>query len=748
MDLKELNIAKKITLLTLLIAFISVGSNSLIGIYYDIKNIKKGLINEVTVIASILSRQCTTSLLFDDQSDAEQNLNSLVKDQCITNAVVYGPDGREFAAYVNDSVGNYIFRKELSEASYFTKDHFIVSLPIKDDNEKIGSIMIASSLKKLDDQIAETINIAIISIISVILVASLLIHFLQRNISQPIIKFTDTVKRNIGQVPEKVNIESEDEIGFLAAAYNRMIDSLSETTVSKEYVENIIASIVDMLIVIDDNGIIKEINKSVTDQLGYKETDIVGKPFGFVLAEEEFSFGGKEFEKMVGDGSIKDHDLTFQSKEGKGIQFSVNSSVMRDRNGKFIGIVLIARDLREVQDLMLQIDYAKTFSETVVSTIPSGVMVLDKNLKVLSANPGAKSIISKLAKSSCIESGALLKDYFYQKQLTTVLKKVVKNQKPFYDFEVRFGEEDFENPQILNLTAVPLKFDEEDRIKFRLAQQKTKNAQHYKPSVLLLIEDVTEKKKLTSDLRKSLAELHETQSQLIESNKMASLGAMSAGIAHELSQPLGAILLKTQLVPRLIDKGESEKVKLINESMKNQTLRAKKIMDSLRIFSRDGKNVEREKCDVNHLVDDVLTMFLDEFKLLKVNLELRLHEEKTAILVSSVQVGQVLANLLSNARDAVENSNPKNIIISTFLVRDTIVIEISDNGCGISEKSKEKIFEPFYTTKKVGKGTGLGLSMSYSMIKENGGEIKVISEEGRGTKFQLIFPAIKELCYG
>ena len=114
--------------------------------------------------------------------------------------------------------------------------------------------------------------------------------------------------------------------------------------------------------------------------------------------------------------------------------------------------------------------------------------------------------------------------------------------------------------------------------------------------------------------------------------------------------------------------------------------------------------------------------------------------------VSSVQIGQVLSNLLINARDAVENRDPKNIKVSTELVDGTIVLEVSDNGDGISEDNIGKVFEPFFTTKSVGKGTGLGLSLSYSMIKENGGEITVSSAEGKETKFRLVFPALNEDC--
>jgi len=155
--------------------------------------------------------------------------------------------------------------------------------------------------------------------------------------------------------------------------------------------------------------------------------------------------------------------------------------------------------------------------------------------------------------------------------------------------------------------------------------------------------------------------------------------------------------------------------------------------------------VEHEKCDINGIVDDVTTLFHDEFNLSKVNLELTLTEKKVIAFVSPVQIGRVLSNLLTNARDAVENRDPKDIKISTNLIDGDIILEVSDNGHGIRESRMNRIFDPFYTTKPVGKGTVLGLSLSYSMIKDNGGEITVSSEEEEGTNFTIVFPVMNEV---
>jgi len=268
---------------------------------------------------------------------------------------------------------------------------------------------------------------------------------------------------------------------------------------------------------------------------------------------------------------------------------------------------------------------------------------------------------------------------------------------------------------------------------------RTKNLKQAKDEAVAAAEEIN---KINQSLLQAKEETELYQEKLLESNKMASLGAMSSGIAHELNQPLGAILLKTQLVLKFIEKGNFDKIKSINEAVMDQVLRAKKIMDSLRIFSREDKTLQREHYDINKLILDICVLFHDEFNLSKVNFDLNLTEQEIVANISPVQIGQVLANLITNARDAVEENDDKNVSICSQLEQGEIIIEVSDNGYGIPEEIISKIFEPFYTTKAVGKGTGLGLSLSYSMIKDNGGEIIVKSTVGEGTVFKLVIPAI------
>ncbi len=243
---------------------------------------------------------------------------------------------------------------------------------------------------------------------------------------------------------------------------------------------------------------------------------------------------------------------------------------------------------------------------------------------------------------------------------------------------------------------------------------------------LVLLLDITQRKRM--------------EEQLQHAEKMIALGNLSAGIGHELNQPLGAVVLKSQMLAKLTDRGDLEKIRTVSESIVEQILRAKTIVDALRTFSRADTNVERSLHDVNKIVREVAVLCGDELKLNQVELELALSEEEIVTTLSSVQMGQVLSNLISNAKDAVEHQAVKRIRISTRLDNEYIIVEVSDTGLGIPESLIANIFDPFFTTKGVGKGTGLGLSLSYNMVKDNGGNIAVASEEGKGAKFVITLP--------
>jgi signal transduction histidine kinase len=271
-------------------------------------------------------------------------------------------------------------------------------------------------------------------------------------------------------------------------------------------------------------------------------------------------------------------------------------------------------------------------------------------------------------------------------------------------------------------------------------------------------------KQRTVELEKSLADLKATQSQLIQSEKMASLGELTAGIAHEIQNPLNFVNNFSEVSNELIDemneeldKGDLEEAKAISldikqnlEKINHHGKRADAIVKGMLQHSRSSSGTKEPK-DINKLADEYLRLAYHGLrakdKSFNATLETDFDNSIGTVNVMPQDMGRVILNLITNAFYAVNekkqhNENFKPIVaVRTKKTDDHITISVSDNGNGIPEKVKDKIFQPFFTTKPTGQGTGLGLSMSYDIVtKSHGGKLKVETAENKGTTFIIELP--------
>jgi len=251
-------------------------------------------------------------------------------------------------------------------------------------------------------------------------------------------------------------------------------------------------------------------------------------------------------------------------------------------------------------------------------------------------------------------------------------------------------------------------------------------------------------------------ELEDAQSQLIQSEKLAGIGQLAAGVAHELNNPLGGILgyaqftlekMQKKELSELIDKDYVSFKKYLRD-IENQTRRCKAIVQNLLRFSRSSNKVEFTDTDINQVLEETLTFVEHQLVMNQIGLTKELDPEIPVIQGNPGQLQQVFTNMIINSLHA-SPSGTQMTITSKYLpplgeFPGAIEIDFGDQGVGISEENMKKIFEPFFTTKEVGKGTGLGLSVSYGIIKDHGGEIKVKSKVGVGTTFSIIIPLEKK----
>ncbi len=269
----------------------------------------------------------------------------------------------------------------------------------------------------------------------------------------------------------------------------------------------------------------------------------------------------------------------------------------------------------------------------------------------------------------------------------------------------------------------------------------------------------------TTELRNSLASLKATQAQLIQSEKLASLGELTAGIAHEIQNPLNFVNnfseMSVELAKELkeeVEKPEMDKaliLELANDLSQNQEKithhgkRASSIVKGMLEHSRTSTGI-KELTDINKMADEFLRLAYHGLRAKDstFNSDFKTDFDKNLprINVVSQDIGRVLLNLISNAFYAVgQVSNLSSdfkplVIVSTKIVDNQIVIKVKDNGTGMSEETKAKIFQPFFTTKPTGEGTGLGLSLSYDIVKAHGGMLGCESVENEFTEFTIIIP--------
>ncbi|HWQ09322.1 MAG TPA: ATP-binding protein, partial [Holophaga sp.] len=241
---------------------------------------------------------------------------------------------------------------------------------------------------------------------------------------------------------------------------------------------------------------------------------------------------------------------------------------------------------------------------------------------------------------------------------------------------------------------------------------------------IIVFEDITDKIRL--------------QQQLLTSEKLASIGLLSAGVAHEINTPLTGISSYVQMLQKkLTDTHYAQ----ILEKVEAQTDRVAKIIKNLLTFARSPSDAAFQRVDLKQSLEEILSLI--DYKLKNMNIRLVLDLANVPpIYAQGERLQQVFINIILNALDAMPGGGELGIRLT--LENGAEIVRISDTGTGIRPEHRSRIFDPFFTTKGVGKGTGLGLSISYAIVKEHDGRIDVQSEVGRGSTFSITLPAGRE----
>jgi C4-dicarboxylate-specific signal transduction histidine kinase len=254
-------------------------------------------------------------------------------------------------------------------------------------------------------------------------------------------------------------------------------------------------------------------------------------------------------------------------------------------------------------------------------------------------------------------------------------------------------------------------------------------------------------RKTTTEIERREQELRDKQEQLVQAGKLATLGELTTGIAHELNNPLNNIGLYVGNVIDRIELGLAEKEEdgMLREleAALEQVRKATEIITHLRTFGR-AASVVFEPVAIGDVIQRSLSLMQEQLRLRQIGVELELPPDSVTVHGNPIQLEQVFINLLTNARDALVDSPERVIRIACEIREPFLHVTFSDSGPGIPPGLEQRIFDPFFTTKEVGAGTGLGLSITYGIITEHAGTVSVESRDGQGARFLLELPLASE----
>ncbi len=285
------------------------------------------------------------------------------------------------------------------------------------------------------------------------------------------------------------------------------------------------------------------------------------------------------------------------------------------------------------------------------------------------------------------------------------------------------------------------RLDNSRRAVLHILQDSHKDTLRLEASRKAMIHIMGDLRETTAEVQRSERELRDKQEQLVQAGKLATLGELTTGVAHELNNPLNNIGLFVGNAVDLVELAVTEKGRIVRELRQamQQVGKATEIISHLRTFGRAAP-VSREPISLRQVIERALSLMQEQLRLRDIAVTVEMRSGDLVVVGNPIQLEQVFINLLANARDAVTDSPRKAIRISGSAASGAVEVAVADTGHGIPPGLEQRIFDPFFTTKEVGKGTGLGLSITYGIVKEHGGTISVVSPAGAGATFLVRLP--------
>jgi PAS domain S-box-containing protein len=468
---------------------------------------------------------------------------------------------------------------------------------------------------------------------------------------------------------------------------------------------------------LSNEGKIIEINLCGSQLLGKVRSRLIGSRFGFFVSNDTKPIFNK-FLEIVFSSKVKEScQLILLTSKNTTVYVYLDGIAFE--NGKYCLVTLV--DITELKLAEQTVRISQEKYKSLLNASPDGILLIDLQ--------GIITEVSEIGLELFYASDRndLIGKDFYRFVPSTgknTLKKII--EKTMHEGLVQNVE------LVLRKKNLSLFISE---ISSTLIQDQNGVPLSY----MIILRDISQRKK--------------TETKQFHADRMASLGEMASGIAHEVNQPLNTISLALDNILHEASSNENiskEYLLLKAEKIFENITRIRNIIDHVRAFSKNDDDYILTAFNVNESINNAVSMISEQFNHLAIELNLQLQEDLPLITGNTFKLEQVIINLLANAKDAlIEKKNLKSalfkmtVVIRSFLEKRNIIIEISDNGTGIKEDDIDHIMLPFYTTKDTGKGTGLGLSISYQIIKDMNGTIEFSSNTTSGTIFKIVLNSLK-----
>ncbi len=540
------------------------------------------------------------------------------------------------------------------------------------------------------------------------IVGVLMLSFVNRPV-QKLIEGTRQIAR--GDDPELIPLDRKDEMGQLARAINTMSREIAhkqaELNEQRDEYQTLFEHVPCLITLQDRNFRLLRYNREFSERFAPEPYDYCFRAYKGRTEKCPNCQVALTFD----DGLPHQGEETGLNKDGSPAHWIFRTTPIRNARGEVVAALEMSLDITERKQLEEQLAKSERKYHEIFNHIPNPVFVLDiHTLEIVDCNQSVQTV------------------YGYERD------EIIGRS--FLDFFAEGEREEYagqlRNADVFNQVRHRGKKGDTIMVNIRISPSEYPGRQ-----VLLVT---------TSDITKRL----EAERQLIQASKMATLGEMATGVAHELNQPLSVIKMASSFFIRKIEKNEAVQDETLHGMLKKVDAnvdRATRIIEHMRQFARKS-DLRLEKVQLNDVLGKAFEIFSQQLRLRGIEVIWELDPELPRILADASRMEQVFINLLLNARDAIEEKwiepeaspGAKAITLKTMSRRRKVICEVRDTGKGVPPALAERIFEPFFTTKEVGKGTGLGLSISYGIVQDCGGSIRVDPGSTTGACFVLEFP--------